>query len=397
MGIKDCFCVLNFCCLGRVLGRQVINSESVREDHAVWSDAGVLQSRDMFRNLGISARAVERLFDIFAKIDADGSGEVDLNEFLHFFSLHKSRFALRAFAVLDSDGSGEIDFIEFILGLWNFCAADNLSLVRFAFDLYDADSSGELEENEVLRILKDLYGKRGYKNNTHAQKVFSHLQSMDINGDSKDFCINFKNFYNFSKSHPALLYPAFKMQQQLRESVLGTGFWQEMAKKRRILEGKMNSEDGDAQSLLEKLMEYSDDTVADHFEEEIKFRKEYKPPKKTVSSSLKDRMKRSVRPDSEQKTGYEIVKKEEIKSRIKKELRAARKATVRGKDPEIARIKARDSFKKEKKKELKRKQASKYIQKERSSGSAAKWLCKGCGHSNHNPWGKCDICGRPVS
>ena len=39
-------------------------------------------------------------------------------------------------------------------------------LVMFAFDLYDRDSSGEIDISELRAMLKELYGKRYSKNNT---------------------------------------------------------------------------------------------------------------------------------------------------------------------------------------------------------------------------------------
>ena len=39
----------------------------------------------------------------------------------------------------------------------------------FAFDLYDADSSGELSAGEVLTLISDIFGKHEMKNSKHAK------------------------------------------------------------------------------------------------------------------------------------------------------------------------------------------------------------------------------------
>jgi hypothetical protein len=134
---RDCmdyaFCLFNFNCLGRCYGRSLLQSGKVRADHPVHNDEVAKKYLPMFNTMSLSIKSIETLYEIFQLIDADGSGEIDIDEFLIYFRLQKSRFAKRAFQVLDADGSDEIDFGEFVLGLYNFCTFDNLSLCRFAF------------------------------------------------------------------------------------------------------------------------------------------------------------------------------------------------------------------------------------------------------------------------
>ena len=54
---------------------------------------------------------------------------------------------MRAFSLFDEDKSGELDFREFVISLWNYCTFDKNDLVKFAFDLYDMDQSGIIDED----------------------------------------------------------------------------------------------------------------------------------------------------------------------------------------------------------------------------------------------------------
>ena len=145
---RDCmdyaFCLFNFNCLGRCYGRSLLQSGVIRSDHPVHNDLIAKKYLPMFNTLSLSIRAIETLYEVFQLIDGDGSGEIDIDEFLIYFRLQKSRFAIRAFNILDADGSGEIDFGEFVLGLYNFCTFDNVSLARFAFQIYDDDGRYEM-------------------------------------------------------------------------------------------------------------------------------------------------------------------------------------------------------------------------------------------------------------
>lgn len=42
-----------------------------------------------------------------------------------------------------------------MLALWNFCACSDSALRIFAFDLYDDDTSGKIEVEEVEHMLRD--------------------------------------------------------------------------------------------------------------------------------------------------------------------------------------------------------------------------------------------------
>jgi Ca2+-binding EF-hand superfamily protein len=71
--------------------------------------------------------------------------------------------------MFDEDDSGEIDFREFVLSCWNYCSLGRSTLMLFAFDLYDKDSSGIIDQKEIGQMLKDIYGK-GWEKNTYAKK-----------------------------------------------------------------------------------------------------------------------------------------------------------------------------------------------------------------------------------
>ena len=231
----------------------------------------------MTTSLSFSPRSIEKLHDLFRTIDLDDSGSINMNEFLIFFHLQKSRFAIRCFNVIDADGSGEIDFGEFILGLWNFCTFDTHSLTLFSFQMYDTDGSGFLDHDEIKFIVRELYGKRNFKRSVPAQKCVEQLKEWsgaDGNGGNggnggegrrgggtrDKGRVNFHMFENFCKHHEILLLPAFLMQLNLQKRVLGTGFWDALSIKRHQVERSLLSRSDretkkSVENLLNKLRE----------------------------------------------------------------------------------------------------------------------------------------------
>lgn len=117
--------------------------------------------------IALTEVAVDKFWDIFKRIDADGSGTIDIVEMLVFFDVEATKFSSRVFSIFDEDSSGKIDLREFILCLWNYCTLGKATLVMFAFDLYDKDGSGVIEGKELTIMLKEVYGKK-WESNVYA-------------------------------------------------------------------------------------------------------------------------------------------------------------------------------------------------------------------------------------
>ena len=178
--------------------------------------------RPTFESLGLKEDDVARLHEQFLRIDKDGSGTIELWEMLDHLDLKRNRFAKRVFAIFDVDGSNEIDFREFVVALWQYCTLGRAQLIMFAFDLYDRDSSGAIDFEEFNTMLKELYGRR-YAKNQIALNLLRHINELNKRHDTEE--VDVETFAAFVKSHPALLQPAFSMQQTLRERILGGAWW----------------------------------------------------------------------------------------------------------------------------------------------------------------------------
>jgi len=105
--------------------------------------------------------------ELFAKYDADGSGGIDFDEFKIMLpelgvTLSEAK-AFKYFRQCDTDGGGEIDLAEFKVALFiidpnggNNVGFKPNSLLgpRDAFDLFDEDRSGSLDEDEFSLALE---------------------------------------------------------------------------------------------------------------------------------------------------------------------------------------------------------------------------------------------------
>ncbi len=102
----------------------------------------------------------------FEQLDADGSGKVELNEYIRF-SLRDalSRSASRVIDIFkqwDDDGSGEIDKREFRRAIqalgFNFFAND--AEIDMVFEDFDVDKNGTIEYKELNKMIRQGAGAK---------------------------------------------------------------------------------------------------------------------------------------------------------------------------------------------------------------------------------------------
>ena len=57
-----------------------------------------------------------------------------------------------------SGGKHSLDFGEFLAGVYNYCTMQHDVLVKFAFDLFDSDSSGTIDRKEIKEASEEDRG-----------------------------------------------------------------------------------------------------------------------------------------------------------------------------------------------------------------------------------------------
>ncbi|QRV72542.1 calcineurin subunit B [Ceratobasidium sp. AG-Ba] len=146
---------------------------------------------EMEKNSNFNAGELERLKRRFMKLDADGSGSIDREEFLQISQIASNPLASRMIAIFDEDGGGTVDFQEFVGGLSAFSSRGGREeKLRFAFKVYDMDRDGYISNGELYLVLKMMVGNN-LKDTQLQQIVDKTIMEADKDGDGK---LSFEEF-----------------------------------------------------------------------------------------------------------------------------------------------------------------------------------------------------------
>ncbi|TYZ68109.1 hypothetical protein PybrP1_008376, partial [[Pythium] brassicae (nom. inval.)] len=123
------------------------------------------------------------------------------------------RTLYKRFSRFDQE-SGTIDRAEFYKSVdeKNSEFGDAIFALIVCFNVFDADRNGTIEGTELTHLLEILHEDGQPSNLKQA------LQSFDFDGDGK---IDFGEFRQLHALFPSLLYPAFRMQQNMRIHTMG--------------------------------------------------------------------------------------------------------------------------------------------------------------------------------
>lgn len=146
---------------------------------------------DMQKRSNFTSAELERLKKRFMKLDSDGSGSIDRDEFLQIPQIATNPLASRMIAIFDEDGGGTVDFQEFVGGLSAFSSRGGREeKLRFAFKVYDVDRDGFISNGELFLVLKMMVG-----NNLKDQQLQQIVDKTIMEGDlDRDGKLSFEEF-----------------------------------------------------------------------------------------------------------------------------------------------------------------------------------------------------------
>lgn len=156
------------------------------------------------------SRFLETMRARFAEI-AGEDGAIDVQELASALGMREPYYAQRLFSMVDRDGGGEIDIAEFMTFAEAIVRGDDATRLRFAFDLHDPDDSGEIDPQELHRILDASLAQHGASlpEDSVADLASALFRRADADGDGG---ISFDEFASILADYP-------KLKSQMARSV----------------------------------------------------------------------------------------------------------------------------------------------------------------------------------
>lgn len=187
---------------------------------------------------------VARLHKVFKVVDFDHNGTVDKSEFLAWVDepIDEGKLAAKCFSLHDHDLSATIEFVEFVGMVYNYCSLSKDGLVKFVFALVDHDRSGHLTITEIESLVNMVYGIHlsaadtgtyNAKNMTEVKNAMTVVKNLDKDHSGE---ISLLEFSKCAQLHPFLIFPAFRLQTNVRRRTGGQAFWNKAVNMRKRLE-----------------------------------------------------------------------------------------------------------------------------------------------------------------
>eukprot|EP00614_Pseudopedinella_elastica_P010169 CAMPEP_0172593082 /NCGR_PEP_ID=MMETSP1068-20121228/12275_1 /TAXON_ID=35684 /ORGANISM="Pseudopedinella elastica, Strain CCMP716" /LENGTH=502 /DNA_ID=CAMNT_0013390463 /DNA_START=157 /DNA_END=1665 /DNA_ORIENTATION=+ len=175
-------------------------------------------AEEAVKALYLTRRQLQTLHYKFKDIDTMGVGQISQSDFWDALDVVRSPFTDKLFEMIDANGSGFLDFGEFICVLVTYCVFSRDDILHFAFDAFDLDASGSIQEDELDSLITML--------NCADPKFTKNIKlAKEYILADEDGLIIFSEFKELYLKFPLILQPAFDLQDKFHAHTLGRKAW----------------------------------------------------------------------------------------------------------------------------------------------------------------------------
>jgi Ca2+-binding EF-hand superfamily protein len=177
--------------------------------------------------LALKPTELKKMRSVYKRcIDLDNDGKISVEDFASFLRepLSLCLFLRQIFALAlgnidtqsDSNKSPMFNLGSTLKAVAVFCMLSSADLIKFIFSCYDIKGYGFIDRAAFYDLLELFHPRH------RDDRVHSALKEIEIPTDGT---LLFAAFEDISKRFPHLLYPAFRVQETLRQKFLGVRWW----------------------------------------------------------------------------------------------------------------------------------------------------------------------------
>nr|XP_034975254.1 lysophosphatidylcholine acyltransferase 2 [Zootoca vivipara] len=157
-------------------------------------EAGLVEFTKISKKLNLKWDSIREQLDQFAAVASTSKGgRIGIEEFANYLKLPVSDALEQLFALFDRNGDGTIDFREYVIGLTVVCnPANTEQTIQMAFQLFDVDEDGIINEDEFSLIMRSALG-------LPSLDVSNLFKEIDADNSKK---LSYEEFKDFALKHP---------------------------------------------------------------------------------------------------------------------------------------------------------------------------------------------------
>ncbi len=169
--------------------------------------------------LALSQAELHKMKSTFKNINFHQKGRISVEDFVMFLRepLTMSPFMKQIFTLSSQTNAVPIlDVGSTLKATAIFCMLGCCDLLKCIFAWYDIKGFGYIENKEFLELLGIFHPK--YTDD----RVVRSLKNVNLPGDGT---MPFSKFKDYNRKYPHLFYPAFRVQEKMREKFMGLHWW----------------------------------------------------------------------------------------------------------------------------------------------------------------------------
>lgn len=167
--------------------------------------------------LKLRKKDIAKMWTVFKTLDADRIGVVTMVDVSEKIMLcERNMFGDSIFELIDAEDKEKIEFGEFVQGICTYCMFEPSEILKFCFFIFDKDKNGYIDQDEMNMFIYSLH------QNSVGGNIQNAVEGLDAN---KDGHFEFSEFKRMHKLYPQVLYPAFRMQTNIQQKILGEWWW----------------------------------------------------------------------------------------------------------------------------------------------------------------------------
>lgn len=158
---------------------------------------------NLSRALKLQDKNMDAIQQNFIYVDKLKSGKLREAEFILALEMPKTDGVVQLFNLFDySDPKGFVDWREFLIAFSNLSNVDQNIKVRFAFSQFDLDGNGQIDKDELTKILMATH--MATKESEVAKKAAAIMRQGDVDGDGE---LSYEEFTRVAQRFPNIMFP----------------------------------------------------------------------------------------------------------------------------------------------------------------------------------------------